>query len=805
MDIVVGALSGMVDALPGKLGALLEQEYALLSGVRDDVRFLQSELGSMRAAIHHSESLDESDAQTRAWVGRVRELAYDVEDWVDLFVLRVDAGRGAGNHSFPRFLRWRFGRGGAGKLPTRHVIANELKDLKERVVELSEQRKRYSLGALPFSAMARPLVDVRLAALFVDTGNVVGLDGPIQEVTEMATEAGNKDELRVVSIVGMAGSGKTTLAHAVFRRLQVQFHCCAFVSVGQKPDMCRTLQDMLSSLGGMRRREGEDIHKLISSLREMLRYKRYLIVVDDLWSSEQWATIRCCLLENNTRSSIITTSRNNVIVSSGYGSANHVYKIGLLGDADARKLFLKRIFGTGQDCPQELQDVCAKIVRRCGGLPLALISVASMLANKQQLRHEWEKLGSNLLWSSHTDDLKQIINFSYNDLMPHLRTCMLYLSIFPEHNEVEVERLVRRWIAEGFIGEARSTSSVEDIAIGYFNELINRNMVQPLHLNHDGVPRYCKVHPIIHNFIVNKSVEENFVTLVDTQDHRYVPNNDSTVRRLSVQSSSKGDQTVAQYATDLSHARSVTVFGQANTTPKLTDLKVLRVLDLQGCDGPVCLDGLGKLILLRYLSLRGADISDLPQTIGELRCLETLDVRSTKVKELPSSIVRLEKLMHLLSGSAKLPHGIAKMMALQTLSCAIVAESYMSVIEEISKCAKLRELEMFCDTEMPGETRVVFPHDGFQSLEQLRIWCSLASVNFGPGVLPTVQMLELMFEGARADESSCVLGIDNLPSLKYVLIDFSKHGAGTMATVDAVRKAADRVNCVIIKVEGKSY
>ncbi|CAN6363372.1 unnamed protein product [Urochloa humidicola] len=805
MDIVVGALSAMVDALPGKLGALLEQEYGLPSGVHDDVRFLQVELGSMRPAVRQVQSLDDSDAQSRAWVGRVREVAYDVEDWVDLFVLRVDAGRGAGNPSFPRFLRRQFHRTG-DRLRTRRIIGKELKDLKERVVELSEQRKRYSLGALRFSAMARPLVDVRVAALFVDTGNLnlVGLDGPIEEVTKMATDAGNKDELRVVSIVGMAGSGKTTLAHAVFRRLQVHFHCSAFVSVGQKPDMCRTLQDMLFNLGGVRRRGGEDIHQLIISLREMLQDKRYLIVVDDLWSSEQWATIRCCLLENNTRSSVITTSRNDVIVSSGYGSANHVYKIGLLGDADARKLFLKRIFGTGHDCPQHLQDVCAKIMRRCGGLPLALISVASILANKQS-RHEWEKLGSNSLWSSHTDVLKQIINLSYNDLMPHLRTCMLYLSIFPVYYELEVERLLRRWIAEGFIiGEARSTS-VEDRAIDYLNELINRNMVQPLHLNHDGVPRYCKVHPIIHDFIVNKSVEENFVTLVDTQDHHYDPNNNNTVRRLSVQSSSKGDQTVAQYATDLSHARSVTVFGQANTTPKLTDLKVLRVLDLQDCDGPVCLDGLGKLILLRYLNLRGTDICDLPQTIGELRCLETLDVRSTKVKELPSSIVSLEKLMHLLSGSAKLPREIVKMKALQTLSCAIVAESHTSTIEEISRCAKLRELEMFCDTEMPGEARVVFPHDGFQSLKQLRIWCSLASVNFGPGVLPTVQMLELMFEGARADESSGVLGIDNLPNLKYVLIDFSKHGAGTMATVDAVRKAADRVNRVIIKVEGKSY
>ncbi|CAO2192516.1 unnamed protein product [Urochloa humidicola] len=95
MDMVVGTLSGMVDALPGKLGELLEQEYALLSGVRDDVRFLQTELGSMRAAIRHCESLEHRDAQTAGWVGKVREVAYDIEDWVDLFAVRVDGGGGA--------------------------------------------------------------------------------------------------------------------------------------------------------------------------------------------------------------------------------------------------------------------------------------------------------------------------------------------------------------------------------------------------------------------------------------------------------------------------------------------------------------------------------------------------------------------------------------------------------------------------------------------------------------------------------------------------------------------------------------
>ena len=271
MDIVVGALSGMVDALPGKLGELLEQEYALLSGVRGDVVFLQAELGSMRAAIHHCVSLDHPDTQTRAWIGRVRELALDTEDWVDLFAIRVDAGAGASSSGFLAFFRR--GVDKLRTLPARHDIANELQDLKQRVVELSALRNRYS-GVPPVPEAARP-VDPRLTALFVDPGSLVGLEGPVQELSKIVMDTEGCTDLKIVSIVGTAGAGKTTLANAFYRGLEVQngFHCRAFVSVGQKPDLVRILSDIFSQLGE-RHRGGQDIHQVIGSIRNLLNDKR---------------------------------------------------------------------------------------------------------------------------------------------------------------------------------------------------------------------------------------------------------------------------------------------------------------------------------------------------------------------------------------------------------------------------------------------------------------------------------------------------------------------------------------------------
>ncbi|CAL4976481.1 unnamed protein product [Urochloa decumbens] len=644
------------------------------------------------------------------------------------------------------------------------------------------------------AAVAQHPLDPRLSALFVDPGSLVGLEEKVEDVSRLVMDAGSRTELKIVSIVGMAGSGKTTLANAVYRRLQAQAHdnfdCFAFVSIGPKVDMVsKTVGVMLSQLSGDRHRGGHDINQLITSVRDILANK-------------------------SLGSRIITTTRNDALPTDSYSSSSKVvYKISLLSDTDAKKLFLKKAFSNRNDCcPQHLEDAFNQVITRCGGLPLAVVTIAAKLAHKHS-RDEWEKIGLNLLYSSHSDgsdDLKQILNLSFNDLQPHLRACLLYLSIFPENSEVDTERLLRRWIAEGFIAQGHGISA-EDIALGYISELIGRNLILPLDSNHEGVARRCRVHPVIYDFIVCKSMEENFATLMKAQ---HVQNNDGTVRRLSLKNSSKQGKPIERNeSTDLSHARSVTIFGHASAVPQLINLKVVRVLDLEGCDGPVCLDGLCKLVLLRYLSLKGTDASELPPTIGDLRCLKTLDVRSTKVKELPPSIVRLEKLMHLFAGSAKVPDGVTKMKALQTLSCGGTAKSSVNFIEEISKHDKLRELELYSDaTETPGnKKRVMFPAGGFPSVKKLCIRCSSPLVTFEPNALPAIQVLELRFQKGLADESSgvCVSGMENLSSLKHVLLEFEQHDAGAMATIDAVRNAGQKIlpdhPYIIVKVDGKSY
>ncbi|XP_025827710.1 disease resistance protein RPM1-like isoform X2 [Panicum hallii] len=309
-------------------------------------------------------------------------------------------------------------------LPTRRAISSELHTLKAGVIDLTEQRRRHKIDVtLPAKAKHGDVVDPRLSALNQDIDRLVGLARPMEEVTKMVTESGDKSELKTVSIVGMAGSGKTTLAYAVYMRLREEncFQCHAFVSVGQNLEVKKTLMDMLSMLAdGPRVRLDVDIKKvhLIGRLREILEKKRYLIVVDDLWTEECWQIIKCCFPENSLGSRIITTTRKAAMAAEcSSSSSDCIYNIGLLSEVDSKKLAFD----------------------------------------------SWERLnGSNWFSLSHPggEVMKRIFNLSYNDLPPHLSTCLLHLSIFPQNYEVEIDRLVRRWIAELYIVGARDRDVV---------------------------------------------------------------------------------------------------------------------------------------------------------------------------------------------------------------------------------------------------------------------------------------------------------------------------------------------------------
>jgi hypothetical protein len=210
-----------------------------------------------------------------------------------------------------------------------------------------------------------------------------------------------------------------------------------------------------------------------------------------------------------------------------------------LNDIDSKRLFFKRISRSDNCCHPQLEEVSAKILKKCGGVPLAIITIASLLSNKPQNKDEWERLhdaiGSGLSYEN--DDggkgVKDILLLSYWDLPHHLKTCLLYLCIYPEDHRIKPEELKWKWIGEGLVAAQWGNLSQE--AENYFNELVNRNMIQPVDVGFDGVVKYCQVHDMVLDLIISLSDEENFATVLNGRVCNSLP---SKIRRFSVHKSS---------------------------------------------------------------------------------------------------------------------------------------------------------------------------------------------------------------------------------------------------------------------------
>lgn len=247
--------------------------------LRKDVAVFQSELRFIQVAILCCDELEEPDVQTMIWVDQLRDLAYDIEDWLGLVAGRVhDADTGTSS----RFTRW-FRRGvrRLTTVPDRLVIATEPRALWRRVLEVAERRKRYSytLGR-QIGRAGSHYTDPRLMTSHADSASLVGMDGPRNEVVEMVTAAGS-DGLKVVSIVGMAGSGKTTLAREVYGLVGEGFECRASVSVGRSSNIAKVLGDMLFQVDREYRGRAVgayDVDMLIRELQDNFQDKRYYAV-----------------------------------------------------------------------------------------------------------------------------------------------------------------------------------------------------------------------------------------------------------------------------------------------------------------------------------------------------------------------------------------------------------------------------------------------------------------------------------------------------------------------------------------------
>ncbi|XBI23341.1 hypothetical protein VPH35_051913 [Triticum aestivum] len=531
--------------------------------------------------------------------------------------------------------------------------------------------------------------------------------------------ASEGQELKVISIVGCRGVGKTSLATAVYDDCRAEYDCVAWVVASE----CRDLEDLLTKLLKEAQRtakptstaaQGSISDTEQTSLRNFLSDKRYFVVIDDVDRLEVWQAIkREFPKEGHGSRIIVTTSMHSVAAECSWGS--HVYTMQCLDKDESEKVFWESV-GKENQTPA-LERASEGIITKCGGLPLALISVANYLRRRGRTESQVAgglttehcksaacTLGDKILKGQDSEFLKinRALLQCYNNLPDYAhQSCLLYASVFPRGRPINSKVLLRRWMSEEFA--AHGTVSDEEGVRSCLQAFIERCIVEPVEIKNARVAR-CRVHSIMLEFIIHKAVSKKFVALVDKDE--LLSNNGTItnvrVRGLSVQDSTKegiDDAVCTARGIDLSVIRSLTIFGSP-----LLDLRaceLLRVLDLEGCKGvnnDTVLEDICKQRLLKYLSLRGTDVDHLHQKIKHLVHLETLDIRETSVEVVAIEVIRLPLLAHLF-GRFELPHGIteeiSKQSKLQTLAGVVVTEADKSFENIILHARKLRKVKIY--------------------------------------------------------------------------------------------------------------
>ncbi|XP_037408295.1 disease resistance protein PIK6-NP-like [Triticum dicoccoides] len=702
MEIAMGAIGPL---LP-KLGKLLIGELTMEKRVRKGIESIVTELTLMHDALCKVAEVpaDQLDKGVKIWAGKVKELSYQMEDIVDAFMVRVEDGGEPANpkNRVKKILKKvkRLFKNGKDL----HRISDALENVVLQAKQLGELRQRYEQGMRDPTTSAS--IDPRMMALYKDVSELVGIEETRDELINMLTEGDDwlKHPLKTVSIVGFGGLGKTTLAKSAYDKIKGQFDCDAFISVSQNPDKKKVFKNILYQLdknkyAHIRGEEWEENH-LIDEIIEFLNGKRYLVIIDDIWDKEVWKLIKCAFSKKSPGSRLITTTRVVSVSEACCSSRDDIYKMKPLSDDVSRVLFYKRVFSQENGCPQELVQISEDILKKCGGIPLAIISIASLLANNNQIKtkDQWytllNSIGRGLTEDQSLEEMKKILLFSYYDLPSYLKPCLLYLSIFPEDHEIMRDRLIWRWISEGLVYSDRQETSLYELGNSYFNELVNRSMIQPIGIDVVGNVEGCHVHDMVLDLICSLSSEENFVTILD-DTRRKIPNSEIMVRRLSIQNSKIDVET-----TRMEHIRSVTIF-TSDVVGKVLDIssfQVLRVLDLEGCKNVSDVGYVGNLLHLRYLGLNGTHVKDLPKEIGKLKFLLTLDLRGSKIEVLPSSVVQLRRLMCLyVDYDMKLPSGIGNLTSLEVLDELGLSDVDLDFVKELGHLTKLRVLELDCN------------------------------------------------------------------------------------------------------------
>ncbi|KAL3820416.1 hypothetical protein ACJIZ3_006321 [Penstemon smallii] len=613
---------------------------------------------------------------------------------------------------------------------------------------------------------------------------VIGFEDEMKLLKESLVS--DRKELDVVSITGMPGLGKTTLAKKVYEdpliasHFQLRAWCCVSQEYNKKDMLLDILSSVLELNDLIRRKSAEDLSVI---LHKQLTGRRYLIVVDDIWKIEVWDDLRTSFPNNNIGSRIMLTSRAKVIGKQAKYHTNPL-ELRFLTDDESWDL-LKATFFRSKPCPLEFLHVGKKIAGKCKGLPLGVVVVAGLLLKSadEELgfwKQVEEKLSSHIA-SDSQGHLMQVLELSYKFLPNYLRPLFLYLGAFPEDKEISADNLIWLWIAEGFI-QKNDLMTLEAQARTHLMDLIDRSLIMVAERSYNGNVKTCRVHDLLHEFCLGTAEKDSFLQQIHVYDES-VPDPIISQWRLSMCLKRTDLDAPSPSITPPQH--SFLFFNMNKKIPLWKDVvksvlrmsKLLRVLHLESTSiDEESNSDLMMMVHLRYVSVQ-ASWKSIPSSIFSIWKLETLIIKGVRGElTVPTVIWTMVKLRHLhINDRARFEYDdddASKLENLETLSTPAIYRGHEKKL--IRRLPNLRKLRcIFFDPRGDLNNNFQFPNlEPFDHLESLKLSYNDIERSSSSFILPALSLKKLTLSKFRLQWDAISTIVKKLPNLEVLKLGF---------------------------------